>query len=228
MDVRKCFITKQRQNRHTHLVGAQAQRQKIAAHLNSLSLDSKTEARNLGVIIDSNLNFISHINHITRSSFHHLKNISKLRGFLSKSDSEKLIHTFITSRLDYCNGLFTGLPKASIQRLQLIQNAAARILTGTKKYQHITPILKSLHWLPIRTRIDYVTKITTHSNRLYYLHIATTKTYIFCNSNLPTRGGAGRSTLANQGSLYHASWGPRLPDASEHPAKGGQKPRGAP
>ncbi len=137
------------------LFGAQAHRQKNAAHLSSLSLDSKTEARNLGVIIDSNLNFRSHINHITKTSFYHLKNISKLRGFLSKSDSEKLIHAFITSRLDYCNSLFTGIPKSSIQRFQLIQNAAARILTGTKKHQHITPVLKSLHWLPVRTRIDF-------------------------------------------------------------------------
>lgn len=65
------------------------------------------------------------------------------------------MHTFILSRLDHCNALFTGLSKHSIGRLQVIQNSAARVLTGTRKHHHITPILKSLHWLPIQHRIHF-------------------------------------------------------------------------
>lgn len=60
---------------------------------------------------------------------------------MSRQDLEKLIHAFIFSRLDYCNGVFTGLPKQAIRQLQLIQNAAARVLTKTKKREHITPCL---------------------------------------------------------------------------------------
>ncbi|XP_049912490.1 3-oxo-5-alpha-steroid 4-dehydrogenase 2-like, partial [Epinephelus moara] len=52
-------------------------------------------------------------------------------------------------RLDYCKGVFTGLSKKSIRQLQLVQNAAARVLTNTKRVEHITPVLKSLHWLPV-------------------------------------------------------------------------------
>lgn len=74
---------------------------------------------------------------------------------MSQDDQEKLIHAFVSSRLDYCNGLLTGISQKNIKQLQLIQNAAARVLTGTKRFQHITPVLKTLHWLPVKDRIDF-------------------------------------------------------------------------
>ncbi len=74
---------------------------------------------------------------------------------LSVSDAEKLVHAFMTSRLDYCNALLGGCPASSINKLQIVQNAAARVLTRSRKYDHITPILQSLHWLPIKFRNSY-------------------------------------------------------------------------
>ncbi len=74
---------------------------------------------------------------------------------MSPKDAESLVHAFITSRLDYCNALFSGLPARSISRLQYIQNSAARMLTYTKRSAHITPILFNLHWLPVSSRIIY-------------------------------------------------------------------------
>ena len=74
---------------------------------------------------------------------------------MSLQDLEKLVHAFIFSSLDYSNGVFTGLSKKSIRQLQLIQNAAARVQTRTKKLDHITPLLRSLHWLPVYQRIDF-------------------------------------------------------------------------
>ncbi len=74
---------------------------------------------------------------------------------LSVSDAEKLVHAFMTSRLDYCNALLGGCPASSINKLQIVQNAAARVLTRSRKYDHITPILQSLHWLAIKFRISY-------------------------------------------------------------------------
>ena len=65
-----------------------------------------------------------------------------------------MIHAFISSRLDYCNAILTGLQKKTTERLQLIQNSAARLLTRTKRREHISPVLAALHWLPVTFRID--------------------------------------------------------------------------
>ena len=158
------FLQLNRDKTEIIIFGNKEPRQKIARHLNTLGLQTTSQARNLGVLIDSDLNFDSHIKSITKSSFYHLKNIARVRGFMSRSDLETLIHAFISSRVDYCNALFTGLPKKSIKRLQLIQNAAARLLTRTKRSTHITPILKSLHWLPVQHRIDFKVMLTVYKS----------------------------------------------------------------
>ncbi len=120
-------------------------------YLDSRGQTTKNQVRNLGVILETDLSFSSHVKAVTKSAYSHLKNIARIRCFVSSHDLEKLVHAFITSRVDYCNGLLTGL----IRQLQLIQNAAARILTRTRKSEHITPVLRSLHWLPVTFRIDF-------------------------------------------------------------------------
>lgn len=107
------------------------------------------------MLLDPDLNFESHISNLTRTAFYHLRNIAKVQPFLSQADTERLMHAFITSMLDYCNALFSGLPKKAINILQTIQNAAARVLTKTRRRAHISPVLKSLRWLPVSFRIDF-------------------------------------------------------------------------
>ncbi len=116
----------------------------------------------MGVILDSNLSFEINISHYTKTAFFHLRNIAKLRNMLSVSDTEKLVHAFMISRLDYCNVLQGGCPASSINKLQIVQNAAARVLTRSRKYDHITLILQSLHWLPIKFRISYKILLLTY------------------------------------------------------------------
>ncbi len=79
----------------------------------------------------------------------------KLKSFLSTSDLEKVVHSFIFSRLDYCNANYVGTCQTHIARLQLVQNAAARMLMKAKKSDHITPLLSSLGWLSVHYRIQY-------------------------------------------------------------------------
>ncbi|KAK7899424.1 hypothetical protein WMY93_020277 [Mugilogobius chulae] len=141
------------------IFGPQKQRESVSSHFQSLSLKPLGQVRNLGVIMDSDLNFNSHIKSITSAAFYHLKNIAKIKSIVSKPDLERLIHAFVSSRLDYCNGLLTGLSKRAIKQLQYIQNAAARVLTRTRKYDHISPVLRSLHWLPVAQRIDFKTAL---------------------------------------------------------------------
>ena len=132
------------------------------ATLDGITLASSTTVRNLGVIFDQDLSFNSHIKQTSRTAFFHLRNITKIRRILSKTDAEKLIHAFVTSRLDYCNSLLSGCPNKSIKTLQLIQNAAARVLTGTRKRDHISPVLASLHWLPVKFRIEFKILLLTY------------------------------------------------------------------
>ena len=112
-------------------------------------------ARNIGVIFDSHVSMESHINQVSRLCYFQLRNLSSLRPFLDTQSLEKVVHCFISTRLDYCNSLFVGLPDKLLYKLQKIQNAAARILTGSRKRDHITPVLKKLHWLPVCFRVQY-------------------------------------------------------------------------
>ncbi len=109
---------------------------------------------------------------------------------LPVSDAEKLVHAFMTSRLDYCNALLCtnwlpncsgGCPASSVNKLQVVQNAAARVLTRSRKYDHITPILQSLHWLPIKFCISYKILLLTYK-ALNGLAPAYLTSLLFCDN----------------------------------------------
>ncbi len=133
------------------------------------------------MLFDCNLSFDSHVSSICKTAFFNLRNISELRPMLSMSNAEMLINAFMTSRLDYCNALLGGCSACLINKLQMVQNAAARVLTRTRKYDHISPVLSTLHWLPIKHRIDFKILFITYkelnglapqySYRIIVLHV---------------------------------------------------------
>ena len=101
------------------------------------------------------MTFDDQIDHVFKSSINHLRNLFRIRRYLDVNAASTVIHAFITSRLDYCNQLYFGLPKYKVKKLQQIQNIAARYVTGARKYDHITPVLVQLHWLPVLYRIVF-------------------------------------------------------------------------
>ena len=109
----------------------------------------------LGVIVDKHMTFDAQIDHVCKSSINHLRNLFRIRRYLDVSAASTVIHAFITTRLDYCNHLYFGLPRYKVKKLQQIQNIAARYVTCARKYDHITPVLEQLHWLPVSYRIVF-------------------------------------------------------------------------
>ena len=101
------------------------------------------------------MSLVKNVTTICKTCFLHLRNIAKIRDSLSQKDTEILVHAFISFKLDSCNSLLNGLPQTLIDRLQAVQNYAARLVTRSAKHNHITPILKQLHWLPVYSRIKY-------------------------------------------------------------------------
>ena len=126
------------------------------------TIASACQARNLGAIFDSHMTMKSHISNVIRCSALQLRNISRIRKYLSRDATEQIIHSFVTSRLDNNNALLYGLPVNQLYRLQKMQNTAARIITFTRKSAHITPILKELHWLPVTQRIVFKLMLTVY------------------------------------------------------------------
>ena len=108
---------------------------------------------NLGVILDPSADMEDHIKKICKTChFHLITNISKIRTYLDRESTEAIIHAFVTTNLDYGNAILYRLPKVLLNRLQLVQNRAARIVTFTKQHEYITPSLTDLHWLPVEYR----------------------------------------------------------------------------
>ena len=116
----------------------------------------------LGIYMDSLLNLESHINKITSTAYFHLRNISKIRKYLDMDSAKSLVQSIVVSRIDFCNSLLSKVPQRLTNKLQRVQNQAARIVCKKRKRDHMTPVLKELHWLPVRSRITFKVLLLTY------------------------------------------------------------------
>ncbi len=125
--------------------------------LGSSTTTPSSSVRNLGVIFDDQLTFKEHIAKTARSCRFALHNIRKIRPFLTQHAAQLLVQALVISRLDYCNALLAGLPSNTIKPLQMIQNAATRLVFHEPQRAHVTSLFISLHWLPVAARIQFKT-----------------------------------------------------------------------
>ena len=140
------------------LVGARSRLASIdhqSACFNGSHVALQSCVKYLGVKIDQSLTMHEQISSVCRAAFLELRRIASIRQYLSSDAATKLVNALITSRLDYCNSVLAGLPAEQISRLQRVQNSAARLVMKKCKRDHITPVLKALHWLPVKFRWQF-------------------------------------------------------------------------
>ena len=106
-------------------------------------------------MLDTHLTMKNQVINLVRTANFELRRINSTRHYLSVEATQKLVVAFVMSRLDYCNFLLYGCPQYLINRLQKVQNNAARLILKVLTTYHITPHLQTLHWLPVNARIQY-------------------------------------------------------------------------
>ena len=171
------------------LIGTSQQRKKLSdvtsISLGNTTIPVSTSARNLGFIFDSDMSLTSQVNLVCKSSHFHIRDIRRIRNLIPLSVAITLANSLVSSRLDYCNSLYFGMSKQNIQKLQRVQNSLARAITQTSKYQHITPVLKDLHWLPITQRIEYKISLLTFKTIILFASLSYTSDTLLINQIIP-------------------------------------------
>jgi len=112
--------------------------------------------------VDKTLSMSKQISEVTKSNFFKLSNMYKIRKCLTEEAAKTMVSTMVISCLDYCNSLYYGLPDILLDRLLAVQKSAARLISLTGKYEHITPVFIDLHWLPICQRTEYKILLTVY------------------------------------------------------------------
>lgn len=148
------------------IFGSKTQRENLEKFLPVNILDElltpSDVVKNLGVWFDSDFSFSKHIQSVCKMCFLQMRDLRRVRQYLTKEAALLVANALVGSKLDYCNSLFRSLSVADLRKLQCIQNSLARIVCSVKKYSHITPIRKALHWLPIQERSVFKTALLVY------------------------------------------------------------------
>jgi hypothetical protein len=115
----------------------------------------KVKVRNLGVMFDAHGSMVPFVNQTVKTCYFHLQSINRIRVNLTPGACAAAVRALVLSRLDYANSLLVGAPDGLLQKLQVVQNNAARMISRVSWRAHITPVLKQLHWLPVRQRVKH-------------------------------------------------------------------------
>jgi hypothetical protein len=136
--------------------------QNFAITIDNNTFTPSSCVKNLGVNQDECLTMERHVSSVARSCYHQIRSIGRIREYISTDACRALVQSTVTSRLDYSNVLLHNLPKSLLRRLQLVQNTCARLVTRTRRREHISPVLIELHWLPVEYRAMYKVLMYTY------------------------------------------------------------------
>ena len=148
------------------LIGNERQRSKYLSMFPIELLGVETypakSARNLGVIFDKNINFHSHIPAICSSCIYHIRDLRCIRRHLDLDSAKLLANALVSSRLDYCNSLLSGIAETDLAKLKRVLNHLARVVTKSPPFTRSVPLLRSLHWLPVKYRVHFKICLLTY------------------------------------------------------------------
>jgi len=153
------------------IVGTTNQLRAVASSVSSVSvagvdLPVADEIKVLGVALDQRPSFHKHVSAVARSCNYHTQAIRHIRHLLTTELAQTLACSLILSRIDYCKMLcFTALQATASRKLQRAQNNAARIVLEAPGRSHVSPMLRTSHWLPVQQRIDYKVALLTFKVR---------------------------------------------------------------
>ena len=127
----------------------------IELSIGSSKISPSVNIRNLGVMFDSPMSLSPHVSKLRSVINFHIKNLWRIRRFINFDSCHHAVRALVTSRLDYCNALFTQLSVTDVQKLQRLQNRAARVTFAVGRRVEAGPLLEQLHWLPVQQRIIF-------------------------------------------------------------------------
>jgi len=139
----------------------------------SVDVDANS-VKSLGVTLDEHLSFDEQVDNVCKSAYFHIRALRHIRESLPDDVTKTVACSIVSSRLDYCNALYYNISSVNLAKLQRVQNTLARVVLRQRKYDHITPALVHLHWLPIKYRVIFklatLTFKTLQSHQPHYLY----------------------------------------------------------
>ena len=136
----------------------------ITLLLDDVEICPSKSVRNLGVVFDQQMCMSDHVTQLCKSVNWLVRNIYRIRPFIDYDTCHNTVRGIILSRLDYCNVLLNGITKKDLNRLQKLQNKCARLICKKSKFEHVTPLLKQLHWLQVNERILFKTLLYVYKS----------------------------------------------------------------
>src|SRR6218665_1771457 len=114
----------------------------------------------LGVTLDQELTLAPHIHSLCRACYYQLRQLRTISRSLTSTAAVTLVHSFVTSRLDYCSSLYSGIPATRLNCLDRVMRSAARLIGRVSKFDHISAYMRDvLYWLPLKQRTAYLTDL---------------------------------------------------------------------